>query len=154
MPELPDITVYLEALERRIIGHVLEQIRLLDLFVLRTAMPPIDSLFKRRVSGLRRLGKRIAIGFEGDRWLVIHLMIAGRLQWTDPTRKSAARNVLAELRFDSGILALTEAGTKRRASMHVVDGKAGLAAHDRGGMDVLSASLDEFSKMLTRRITP
>lgn len=149
MPELPDITVYLEALERRLVGHVLEQIRLLDLFVLRTAVPPIDSLTKRRVTQLRRLGKRIALGFEGDRWLVLHLMIAGRLQWTAPGQKSSARNVLAELRFDSGTLALTEAGTKRRASLHVVDGSAGLAAHDRGGIDVFSATRDEFAKVLT-----
>lgn len=149
MPELPDITVYLEALERRLVGHVLEQIRLLDLFVLRTAVPPIDSLTKRRVTQLRRLGKRIALGFEGDRWLVLHLMIAGRLQWTALGQKSSARNVLAELRFDSGTLALTEAGTKRRASLHVVDGSAGLAAHDRGGIDVFSATRDEFAKVLT-----
>lgn len=149
MPELPDITVYLEALERRLLGHVLEQIRLLDLFVLRTAVPPIDSLTKRRVTHLRRLGKRIALGFEGDRWLVLHLMIAGRLQWTALGQKSSARNVLAELRFDSGTLALTEAGTKRRASLHVVDGSAGLAAHDRGGIDVFSATRDEFAKVLT-----
>jgi formamidopyrimidine-DNA glycosylase len=149
MPELPDITVYIESLERRIVGHVLEQIRMIDIFVLRTAMPPIDSLVKRRVTMLRRLGKRIAIGFEGDRWLVIHLMIAGRLQWTAPGQKSFARNVLAEFRFDSGTLALTEAGTKHRASIHVVDGSAGLAAHDRGGVDVFAASLEEFATVLT-----
>jgi len=149
VPELPDITVYIEALERRLVGRVLEQIRLLDLFVLRTAVPPIDSLAKRRVTGLRRLGKRIALGFEGDRWLVIHLMIAGRLQWTEPGQKSSARNVLAELRFDTGTLALTEAGTKRRASVHVIDGSAGLSAHDRGGIDVFSATKEEFAKMLT-----
>lgn len=144
MPELPDVTVYLEALERRLMGRVLEQIRLLDLFVLRTALPPIDSLESRRVERLRRLGKRIALGFDDGRWLVIHLMIAGRLQWTPAGEKSRAKNVIAELRFENGTLALTEAGTKRRASLHVVADETGLAAHDRGGIDVLTCALEEF----------
>lgn len=150
MPELPDVTVYLEALERRVIGRVLEQVRLADMFVLRTAVPPIDSLAGRTVETLRRLGKRIAFGFEGDRWLVLHLMIAGRLQWADAGEKATARNVLAEFRLANGTLTLTEAGTKRRAALHVVDGAAGLAAHDRGGIDVLTCSMEDFSAALTR----
>lgn len=150
MPELPDVTVYLEAVERRVLGRVLEQVRLADMFVLRTAVPPIDSLAGRRVARLRRLGKRIALGFEGDRWLVIHLMIAGRLQWTDAGAKPAARNVLADFVFENGTLTLTEAGTKRRASLHVVDGEAALTAHDRGGIDVFAASEAEFAEALTR----
>jgi formamidopyrimidine-DNA glycosylase len=150
MPELPDITVYLEALERRVLGRVLEKVRLANLFVLRTAVPPIDSLQGRRVEKLRRLGKRIAFGFEGDRWLVLHLMIAGRLHWAGAGTKSVGRNVLAELRFEHGTLTLTEAGTKRRASLHVVDGAAGLAAHDRGGIDVLAAAVEEFGAALRK----
>ena len=149
VPELPDITIYLEALEQRVAGRVLERIRLADMFVLRTAVPPIDSLEGRRVVGLRRLGKRIALGFEGERWLVIHLMIAGRLQWTEPGGKLTSRNVLATFFFDSGALALTEAGTKRRASLHVVDGEAALRAHDRGGIDVMTCSLEQFAAALT-----
>ena len=150
MPELPDITVYLEALERRVIGQVLEKIRMENFFVLRTAVPPIDSLIGRRVVVLRRLGKRIALCFEGDRWLVIHLMIAGRLQWADGAAKPGARNALVHFVFSSGTLTLTEAGTKRLAALHVVDGEATLAAHDRGGIDVLIASMAEFRAALTR----
>jgi formamidopyrimidine-DNA glycosylase len=150
MPELPDITVYLEALERRVLGRVLERIRLEHLFVLRTAVPPIDSLHGKRVLALRRLGKRIVLGFEGDRWLVLHLMIAGRLQWAEGTAKPGGRNVLAAFVFDNGTLTLTEAGTKRRASLHVVAGEAGLVAHERGGMDVLANTPQEFASALTR----
>jgi formamidopyrimidine-DNA glycosylase len=149
MPELPDIAVYMEALERRIAGHILEKIRLEHIFLLRTAVPPIDSLEGRRVVALRRIGKRIAFGFEGDRWMVLHLMIAGRLQWADGNAKPAARNVLATFRFDSGTLALTEAGTKRRAALHVVDGEAALRAHDPGGIDVFACSTEEFARVLT-----
>src|SRR4051812_36314109 len=136
MPELPDITVYLEALEPRVVGQVLEKIRLENIFVLRTAVPPIDSLEKRRVVALRRLGKRIAFAFEGDRWLVLHLMIAGRLQWTDGAVKPKKVNALAHFFFSNGTLTLTEAGTKRRASLHVLENEAALRAHDRGGLDV------------------
>jgi formamidopyrimidine-DNA glycosylase len=150
MPELPDITVYLEALERRLVGQVLERVRLENIFVLRTAVPPIDSLEKRRVVALRRLGKRIALGFEGECWLVIHLMITGRLQWTDGEAKPRARNALAHFRFANGTLTLTEAGTKRRASLHVLEGEAGLQAHDRGGIDVFQCSEAEFRQALTR----
>lgn len=150
MPELPDITIYLEALEKRIVGQVLEKIRILDVFVLRTAKPPIDSLVGARVIGLRRLGKRILFHFEGDRWLVLHLMIAGRLQWADAEAKPYARNVLAHFVFSSGTLTLTEAGTKHRASLHIVADEAGLALHDRGGVDVMQASLEEFKTALLR----
>jgi formamidopyrimidine-DNA glycosylase len=155
MPELPDITVYLEALERRVVGQVLEKIRLENIFVLRTALPPIDSLEKRRVVALRRIGKRIAFGFEGDRWLVLHLMIAGRLQWaerktTGGTPVPRARNALAFFVFANGTLTLTEAGTKRRASLHVLDGEAALRAIDPGGIDVFAGTAEEFSATLTR----
>lgn len=150
MPELPDITVYLEALDRRIVGQVLEKIRLENIFVLRTAVPPIDSLAGQGVVALRRIGKRIAFGFEGDRWLVLHLMIAGRLQWTEGVAKPKARNALAHFVFANGTLTLTEAGTKRRASLHVLDGEAALRAHDPGGIDVLGCTIEEFSAALTR----
>jgi formamidopyrimidine-DNA glycosylase len=149
MPELPDITVYIEALEGRVVGQPLEKIRLENIFVLRTAVPPIDSLVKRRVVELRRLGKRIAIGFEGDRWLVIHLMIAGRLQWTSGLEKPKTRNALAHFGFPSGTLTLTEAGSKRRASLHVLEGEAALQAHDRGGIDVFHCTEADFARALT-----
>ena len=150
MPELPDITVYLDALERRVVGQVLEKIRLENIFVLRTAVPPIDSLEQRRVVGLRRIGKRIAFGFEGGRWLVLHLMIAGRLQWVEGAAKPKARHALAHFVFANGTLTLTEAGTKRRASLHVVDGEAALRAHEPGGIDVLGCTTGEFATSLTR----
>jgi formamidopyrimidine-DNA glycosylase len=159
VPELPDVTVYLEALDRRVMGRMLERIRLADIFVLRTAIPPIDSLAGRRVVALRRLGKRIALGLEGGRWLVIHLMIAGRLQWTEavpagsgqPAKKLPGRNVLATFLFENGALTLTEAGTKHRASLHVVDGEAALHAHDPGGIDVFTCTTAQFAAALTQR---
>ena len=154
MPELPDITVYIEALEKRTLDRTLQKIRLANPFLLRTAVPPIDSLENHRVTALRRLGKRIVFGFEGDRWLVLHLMIAGRLHWLDPSAASSkpksSGNILATFVFDSGTLTLTEAGTKRRASLHLVGSEAGLAAHDPGGIDPLTASLADFSAALTR----
>lgn len=150
MPELPDIAVYIESLERRIVGRLLEKVRLADMFVLRTARPPIESLEGRRVEALRRIGKRIAFGFEGGRWLVLHLMVAGRLQWSDTGAKAAARNVLATFLFANGTLALTEAGTKRRAALHVVEDEAGLAAHDPGGLDVMTATPEAFGAALTK----
>jgi formamidopyrimidine-DNA glycosylase len=150
MPELPDITVYCEALERRIVGRVLEHVRLADMFVLRTARPPLESLEGARVGAVRRIGKRVALGFEGGRWLVVHLMIAGRLHWTEAGAKVATRNLLATFGFENGALTLTEAGTKRRASLHVLDGEAALQAHDRGGIDVLACPAEEFTAALTR----
>jgi formamidopyrimidine-DNA glycosylase len=151
MPELPDITVYLEAIERRVVGRRLDRIRLADIFVLRTAIPPIDSLEGRRVVATRRIGKRIALGFEGDRWLVIHLMIAGRLHWIEPGEKLGTRNLLVTFLFENGALTLTEAGTKHRASLHVLEGEAALRAHDPGGIDVFACSLEEFTSALTQR---
>jgi formamidopyrimidine-DNA glycosylase len=148
MPELPDITVYLEALERRVVGQTLAKIRLENFFVLRTAVPPIDTLIGQRVTGLRRLGKRIAFGFGGGPWLVLHLMIAGRLQWADGAAKPAARNALGHFVFANGTLTLTEAGTKRLASLHVVADESGLGGHDRGGLEVSGASAAEFGEVL------
>lgn len=150
MPELPDITVYLEAIESRVMGRVLERIRIAHVFVLRTAVPPVDSLADRRVTAVRRLGKRIALGFDSGAWLVIHLMIAGRLQWTDAGGKAPGTNQIAAFLFENGTLTLTEAGTKRRASIHVVADEAGLRAHDRGGIDVLACTPEEFAAALTR----
>jgi formamidopyrimidine-DNA glycosylase len=142
LPELPDVAVYLESLERRILGARLLRIRLLNPFLLRTAVPPIASAEGRKVLGLRRLGKRIVLGLEDDLFLVIHLMIAGRFQW-DSKRKG-----LAVFEFDTGNLTLTEAGTKRRASLHLVQGEAALAAMDPGGVDVFSSSFDLFRDKL------
>jgi formamidopyrimidine-DNA glycosylase len=146
MPELPDISVYLEALEPRIRGHKLEKVQLTSPFLLRTATPPISSVEGRKVSDLRRLGKRICIGFEDELWLVIHLMIAGRLHWQAETRKSSSprssskfKAQLALFHFDTGTLSLTEAGTQRRASLHLVQGEAGLSSLDRGGVELFTS---------------
>ncbi len=142
MPELPDVAVYLESLERRILGARLLRIRLLNPFLLRTAVPPLASAEGKKVLGLRRLGKRIVLALEGELFLVIHLMIAGRFQW------NSKRKGLAVFEFDTGNLTLTEAGTKRRASLHAVQGEAALAALDPGGIDVFSSSLEAFSERL------
>ena len=150
MPELPDITVYLEALEARIVGARLERIVLKNPFLLRTAEPPLASCEGRRVVEVRRLGKRIAIGLEGDRWLVLHLMIAGRLHWYEKNA-GRIRAPLLVLEFERGLLTLTEAGTKRRASLHVVDGAVQLASHERGGLEVLTSSFDSFRERLLER---
>ncbi|HEY6306111.1 MAG TPA: DNA-formamidopyrimidine glycosylase family protein [Candidatus Angelobacter sp.] len=153
MPELPDITVYIEALEQRVLGHVLERVRIAGPSLLRTAAPPIASAENQRVTGLRRLGKRIAIGLENDLWLVLHLMIAGRLHWKKKQDGGAitpdGRRILAAFDFDSGTLTLTEAGARKRASLHVVSGEAELAKLDPGGIDVLSAGRDRFAAVLT-----
>src|SRR5271155_2696291 len=148
MPELPDIAAYIHALEPRIVGQPLERVRVQGISLLRTAQPPLTSVEGRTVRELRRVGKRIAIGLEGDLWLVLHLMIAGRLHWRPPGAKLAGRNTLAAFDFDNGSLVLTEAGTKRRASLHVAEGRSGLAALDPGGIDVLSSSLDAFKAAL------
>ena len=142
MPELPDITAYLAALEARVVGQRLLGVRLASPFLLRTAEPPLSLASGRRVRELKRLGKRIALGLEGDLWLVLHLMIAGRLHWRSAGAKLAGRNTLAAFDFDDGSLVLTEAGTKRRASLHVAEGQSGLAALDPGGIEVLSSSFD------------
>jgi len=148
MPELPDIVVYLEALERRIRGHRLERIRILSPFLLRTALPPITAAEGKTVASLRRIGKRIVLGLEGDLFLVLHLMIAGRLRWLGPKEKPPGRITLAIFDFDSGSLAFTEAGTKRRASLHLVQGEAALRQFDMGGLEVLDADLAGFAQRL------
>jgi formamidopyrimidine-DNA glycosylase len=148
MPELPDITAYLSALEARIVGRPLLGVRLASPFLLRTAQPPLSLAAGRRVRELKRIGKRIAIGLEGDLWLVLHLMIAGRLHWRPPGAKLSGRNTLAAFDFDDGSLVLTEAGTKRRASLHVAEGPHGLAALDPGGIEVLSSSFETFKAAL------
>jgi len=149
MPELPDIAAYLSALEPRIVGKSLERVRLASAFLLRTAQPPLASVEGRIVRELRRIGKRIAIEVEGDLWLVLHLMIAGRLHWRPPAAKLAGRQSLAAFDFPDGSLVLTEAGSKRRASLHVIAGEEGLRAMDPGGIDALSSDLDSFRAALT-----
>jgi formamidopyrimidine-DNA glycosylase len=150
MPELPDITVYLEQLERRIVGQVLEKLVIAKPFVLRTFDPPVSELVGRTVRGVRRMGKRIVLAMDDERFIVIHLMIAGRLKWRAVDGKMPPKgSILAAFHFPNGLLVLTEAGTTRRASLHLVRGEAGLREFDRGGLEVLSASLAEFSARLT-----
>ena len=149
MPEFPDIVVYLEALEQRILGRVLQEAEIRGPFLLRTANPPMESIHGQRVTTLRRVGKRIAIGFENGLWLVFHLMIAGRLHWSRRRKSPDGRRTLAAFHFDSGTLMLTEAGTRKRASLHLVAGEAGLANLDPGGIDVFAASLEQFRAALT-----
>jgi formamidopyrimidine-DNA glycosylase len=149
MPELPDISAYITALEARIIGQPLERVRLASAFVLRTVDPPLASVEGRKVVGIRRIGKRIAIGVEEDTWLVLHLMIAGRLHWKTPGAKLAGRNALLAIDFPNGSLTLTEAGSKRRASLHVVRGEEGLLTVDPGGIEVFATDLDGFRAALT-----
>lgn len=150
MPELPDITVYQEALERRVIGQTLQQIRIASPFLLRTVEPPIESLIDRRAIAVKRLGKRLAVGFDNDNWFVIHLMIAGRLHWKPVGSKLPGKLGLAAFDFSSGTLILTEAGSKRRASLHLVHGKQNMLNMDPGGIDILTATLKEFTAVLTR----
>jgi formamidopyrimidine-DNA glycosylase len=147
VPELPDITIYVEALKRRILGQPIDEVRLSTPFLLRTVEPPLADVIGKRVVGVERLGKRIAIALEGELFLVWHLMIAGRLHWKARGAKGG-RKGLAELQFPNGTLMLTEAGTKRRASLYVVRGRAGLEPHSRGGLEVLDASRDEFADRL------
>jgi len=149
MPELPDIAAYITALEARILGQPLERVRLASIFLLRTVDPPLSSVEGRKVVALRRIGKRIAIGVEGDLWLVLHLMIAGRLHWRPPMAKLAGRNALVAFDFPTGSLTLTEAGSKRRASLHVLRGEEGLHSVDPGGIEIFSTDLDGFRAALT-----
>jgi len=149
MPELPDITVYLEALQARIVGQRLKRALLKNPFLLRTAEPPLQACEGREVAELRRLGKRIAIGFTGDLWLVLHLMIAGRLHWYSQGARGKIRAPLLQLEFSNGTLTLTEAGTKRRASLHVVSGADQLRNHDRGGLELATASVAEFRRRMS-----
>ncbi|HYU16283.1 MAG TPA: DNA-formamidopyrimidine glycosylase family protein [Candidatus Acidoferrum sp.] len=148
MPELPDITVYIEALERRIEGRPVERIALRSPFILRTVEPPIAAAEGRTVAGLRRLGKRIVLDLGDGLFLAIHLMIAGRLRWLARGAKGPGRITLATFDFANGTLALTEAGTMRRAAIHLVQGEAALRALDRGGIDVLAATAEAFSARL------
>ncbi len=150
MPELPDITVYIDHLETRLVGQTLERVRLLNPFVLRSVTPPIATAEGAKVTGLRRLGKRIVIELESELFLVLHLMIAGRLRWVGKDAKLPGRITLAAFEFPSGTLIFTEAGTKRRASMHLVEGEAALATMDPGGLEVLEAGLEEFAARLKR----
>jgi formamidopyrimidine-DNA glycosylase len=150
MPELPDITIYLEALERRVLGQTLERVRVASPFLLRTAVPPLTGAHGRKVTSLRRLGKRIAFGLEGDWWLVLHLMIAGRLHWRDPGAPLGGKVSLAAFDFAAGTLVLTEAGTKKRAALHVALGEAELRTYDPGGLEVMNCSLAEYTQALTR----
>lgn len=149
MPELPDIAAYITALEPRIVGQPLQRVRLQSAFLLRTAQPPLTTVEGRIVRELRHIGKRIAIGVEDDLWLVLHLMIAGRLHWRAPEAKLAGRQTLAAFDFPNGSLVLTEAGSKRRASLHVVRGEEALRSFDAGGIDVFSSDLDAFRTALT-----
>src|SRR5213595_1432494 len=149
MPELPDIAAYLTALKLRIIGKPIEHVRLASPFLLRTVEPPIVTIEGRRVRELRRIGKRIAIGVEDDLWLVLHLMIAGRLHWRAAGAKLAGRNQLAAFDFPNGSLVLTEAGARRRASLHVLKGEENLRAMDPGGIEIFASDLASFQAALT-----
>ena len=148
MPELPDIAAYISALEPRIVGQPVERVRLASPFLLRTAQPLLTSVEGRRVRELRRIGKRIAIGVEGDLWLVLHLMIAGRLHWRPPKAKLSGRRSLAAFDFPGGTLVLTEAGTKHRASLHVLASEQGLRSADPGGVEIFECDLRAFRDAL------
>jgi formamidopyrimidine-DNA glycosylase len=149
LPELPDIVVYIEALEKRILGQTLEHVRIASPFLLRTADPPLSTVEGKTVAQLRRIGKRICIGLEDDLWLVLHLMIAGRLHWKKRGVKVSPPRGLAAFDFTNGSLLWTEAGSRKRASLHVVAGEAGLRALDPGGLEVLETDLQHFSAVLT-----
>ena len=148
MPELPDVTVYIDCLRPRILGREIQGAKALNPFVLRTVDPPLASLVGRTVRSISRLGKRLVVGTDGERYVVIHLMIAGRLRWRENGKKIAGKLAQASFDFDTGTLYLTEAGSKRRASIHVVDGAASLAQFDRGGLEVLDADFVDFAARL------
>ena len=150
MPELPDVTIYVEQLEARILGQPLEKIRLVSPFLLRTVEPPWRSAEGRRVVTLRRLGKRIVIGLEGEYFMVLHLMIAGRLRWREAGARIPGKLGLAAFDFPNGSLIFTEAGTKKRASLHMAQGEQGLAAHDPGGLEIMEAGPEDFAAALKR----
>jgi formamidopyrimidine-DNA glycosylase len=150
MPELPDITVYIEALSERLLDQRLNRVELKSPFLLRTVSPSLEELIGKRVRSFARLGKRIAIGFEADLWLVLHLMIAGRLHWHTGDKRRSGGRTAAVFEFDAGTLFLTEAGTQKRASLHVVGSQRDLVDHDPGGIDVLAADFREFRAALTR----
>ena len=148
MPELPDVSLYCEALERFVGGEVLQRVRIASLFVLRSVDPPISAVAGKRLTGTRRIGKRIVLELEDELFVVMHLMIAGRLRWRPPGAKVPRRRGLAGFDFDRGTVLFTEEGTKKRASIHVVRGEAGLVAHDPGGIDVLNVSPERFRERL------
>jgi formamidopyrimidine-DNA glycosylase len=148
MPELPDVTVYVEALEQRIVGQCLERVMIPSPFLLRTVLPPIHTVQGKRVEEVRRIGKRIAIGLETSLWLVFHLMIAGRLHWFAPGSPISKRAALARLEFANGVLTLTEAGTRRRASLHLLAGEEQLRLQDAGGIDIMQSGLEQFAARL------
>jgi len=148
VPELPDIVVYIEALEKRILDRTLERVLIVSPFLLRTAVPPLSSTEGKRVTRLRRIGKRICIGLEDDLWLVLHLMIAGRLHWRKGKAKVAKPRGLAVFEFDQGTLLWTEAGSQKRASLHVVEGESGLQSLDPGGIEIFDSSPTEFARSL------
>ena len=150
VPELPDITIYVEAIARRIVAARLESLRIQSPFLLRSFDPPLDSVNGKKIREVRRLGKRIVIGLEDDLWLVLHLMIAGRLQWREPGAKIAAKAALAIFSFSSGTMLLTEAGSKHRASLYLIRGEEGVCAHDPGGVEPFAATLVEFQAVLQR----
>jgi len=148
VPELPDIVVYIEALEKRILDRTLERVLIVSPFLLRTAVPPLSSTEGKRVTRLRRIGKRICIGLEDDLWLVLHLMIAGRLHWRKGKAKVSKPRGLAAFEFDQGTLLWTEAGSQKRASLHVVEGESGLQSLDPGGIEIFDSSPTEFARVL------
>jgi len=148
VPELPDIVVYIEALEKRILDRTLERVLIVSPFLLRTAVPPLSSTEGKRVTRLRRIGKRICIGLEDDLWLVLHLMIAGRLHWRKGKAKVSKPRGLAAFEFDQGTLLWTEAGSQKRASLHVVQGESGLQSLDPGGIEIFDSSPTEFARIL------
>ena len=150
MPELPDVAAYLVALEPRVVGKPLLSVRIASPFLLRTFDPPIAAVEGRTVRAVSRLGKRIVFELDGDLFLVLHLMIAGRLHWKGPGTRVAGRTSLAAFDFPGGVLLLTEAGSKKRAGLHVVEGREGLAEHERGGLEVLESDRDAFRAALTR----
>ena len=150
MPELPDILLYLHALQPRLVGHVVEKVRLTTPFLLRSIDPPLSAVEGRKIVGLQRLGKRVVMAAEGELFLVFHLMIAGRFRWKDKGAKVPGKVGLLAIDVDNGTLVLTEAGTKRQASLYVVQGRTALAQHDPGGIEVLDADLDTFRRALTR----
>lgn len=149
MPELPDIAAYITALESRILAQPIEHVRLVSVFLLRTVDPPLSEVEGRTVRSIRRIGKRIAIGVDGDVWVVLHLMIAGRLHWRPPSARLAGRQNLAAFDFPAGSLILTEAGSKRRASLHILRGEEALRAIDPGGIEIFSTDLNGFRSALT-----
>src|SRR5215470_2528705 len=150
MPELPDVLLYIESLKSRILTQTLERVRLASPFVVRSVTPPISAIQNRAVRALRRLGKQIVLEFEGNLFLIVHLMIAGRFQWKERGAKIPGKLGLAAFDFPSGTLLLTEAGSKKRASLHLVEGERNLASFDRGALEVLDAPVDAFREALTR----